>query len=90
MSKQFKWMITVNVLLGLAFIVTNLIYDYFGNAPSFQALWSPLWLTFYNYKVASIFGDIGAQHPNFSFYFFWVLLFINVYFLFTLQRSKQR
>jgi len=76
-------MVLVNVLLGFLFIIANLVYDYFGNAPSHHAVWSPLWLTFYNYQVV---GDVGAQEPNFSFYFFWTLLLVNVYFLFRLQK----
>jgi hypothetical protein len=87
MSRQFKLMILINFLLGFFFIVANLVYDYFGNAPSHHAVWSPLWLTFYNYQAAATIGDVGAQEPNFSFYFFWALLFVNVYFLFRLQRS---
>jgi hypothetical protein len=82
-------MIFVNVLLGFFFVVFNLIYDYFGNMPSHHALWSPLWLTFYNYRAAAEIGDIGAQEPNFSFYFFWALLLVNVYFIVRLQRSKE-
>jgi hypothetical protein len=85
MPKQFKLMIFVNLLLGLFFAISNLIYDYFGNMPSHDTLWSPLWLTFYN----SIEKGIGAQEPNFSFYFFWVLMIVNVYFIYKLQRSNQ-
>jgi hypothetical protein len=88
MSRKFELMILVNVLLGFLFIMANLVYDYFGNAPSHHAVWSPLWLTFYNYQAATTFGDIGVQEPNFSFYFFWTLLFVNVYFLFRLQRGN--
>jgi hypothetical protein len=83
-------MILVNVLLGFLFVVFNLIYDYFANSPSHQALWSPLWLYFYNYVFAAQFGgDILAPEPNFSFYFFWALLLVNVYFIVRLQRSKE-
>ena len=85
MPKQFKLMIYVNVLLGFFFVVSNLVYDYFGNMQSHYALWSPLWMTFYNSNIV----DLGAQEPNFSFYFFWALLLINVYFIVRLQRSKE-
>jgi hypothetical protein len=86
MPKEFKLMILVDVLLGFFFIVSNLIYDYFGNMPSHNALWSPLWLTFYNYNPIT--DDVGVREPNFSFYFFWALLLVNVYFIIRLQRSK--
>jgi hypothetical protein len=90
MPKQYKLMIFVNSLLGFFFVVSNLVYDYFGNMPSHHTLWSPLWLTFYNYVFAEQFGgDAGSQEPNFSFYFFWALLLVNVYFIFRLQRSKE-
>jgi hypothetical protein len=90
MIKQYKIMIFVNILLGLLFIASNLIYDYFGNMPSHHAIWSPLWLTFYNYQFAeTIGGEIGVLEPNFSFYFFWVLMAVNVYFIVRLQRSKE-
>jgi membrane protein implicated in regulation of membrane protease activity len=85
MPKQFKIMIFVNGLLGFFFVVSNLVYDYFGNMPSHHALWSPLSITFYNYT----FPSIGAVEPNFSFYFFWVLMIVNVYFIYRLQRSKE-
>jgi hypothetical protein len=90
MPKEFKLMIFVNVLLGFFFVVSNFIYDYFGNMPSHHALWSPLWLTFYNYRFAAEFGDIGVQEPNFSFYFFWVLMIVNLYFIYKLQRNKTK
>lgn len=86
MARDFKLMVLANALLGLLFVVANLIYDYFGNMPSHHALWSPLWLTFSNYRVV---GDVGVPEPNFSFYFFWALLLINVYFIVRLQRSKE-
>jgi hypothetical protein len=89
MMKQFKIMILVNALMGSLFIVFNIIYDYFANMPTNHALWSPLWLRFYNYVIAAQFGDVGVQEPNFSFYFFWTLLLINVYFIIRLQRSKE-
>jgi len=84
-SRQFKLMLLVNAFLGFLFIITNFIYDYFGNMPSHHALWSPLSIIFYNYT----FPSIGAVEPNFSFYFFWVLMIVNMYFLFRLQKSNQ-
>jgi hypothetical protein len=90
MVKQYKIMIFVNILLGLLFIASNFIYDYFGNMPSHRALWSPLWLTFYNYQfAASIGGEIGVPEPNFSFYFFWVLMIANIYFIVRFQKSRE-
>jgi hypothetical protein len=90
MPEHFKLMILVNILLGLLFLVLNYVYYYFANRfEGLGALWSPLWLTFYNFKAAAIVGDVGAQEPNFSFYFFWVLMIVNVYFIYKLQRSNQ-
>jgi hypothetical protein len=90
MIKQYKLMIFVNILLGFLFIVLNYVYYYFANRfEGLGALWSPLWLTFYNFKAAATIGDFGAQEPNFSFYFFWALLLINVYFIIVLQRGKE-
>jgi len=91
MPKQFKLMILANVLLGFLFVVFNLIYAYFGNTHPSNTLWSPLWLTFYNYEYAAQFGHfLGVQEPNFSFYFFWAVLLVNVYFIVRLQRSKEK
>ncbi len=87
MNKQAKLMITANILLGLLFILFNFIYNYFGNSTGHHTLWSPLWLTFYISQAAT-FGDIGAQHPNFSFYFFWASIIINVYFILRLQKKQ--
>jgi len=90
MSEQFKLMILVNILLGLLFLVLNYVYYYFANRfEGLGALWSPLWLTFYNFKAAATIGDFGSQEPNFSFYFFWVLMIVNVYFIYRLQRGNQ-
>jgi len=33
---------------------------------------------------------VGAQEPNFSFHFFWVLLIVNVVFLIRIQRSNPK
>ncbi len=84
--KQFKFMILVNALIGFFFIVSNFAYDYFGNMVPHHTLWSPLWLTWYNYQIPD---DVGAQQPNFSFYFFWVLLLVNVYFIVRLQKNRE-
>jgi hypothetical protein len=88
MSTQVKQMILVNVLLGILFVVCNLIYAYFGSIKPTDILWSPLWLTFYNSHAAAIIGDLGVPEPNFSFYFFWALLLINVYFLIRLSKKR--
>ena len=82
-------MILVNAILGISFVVANLIYAYFGNTSPHQALWSPLWLTFYNAQKAATGGDISVQELNFSFYFFWALLLINVYFLIKLGQTNR-
>jgi hypothetical protein len=88
MSRQFKLMILVNALLGFLFIAMNLIYVFGRGRPS-DILWSPLWLTFYDSQALRTIGDLGLQIPNFSFYFFWISIIINVYFLYRLQRSKE-
>lgn len=85
MPKQFKLMIFVNALLGLLFVAFNFLYSSLATGDH-RALWSPLSLTFYN--VHSI-GDIGLSYPNFAFYFFWILMIINLYFIFKLQQSKE-
>ncbi len=87
-KSKFKTMFFIKVLLGFLFVVFNLIYFYFGNRSPTETVWSPLWLTFYNRQVAAQFGDVGSAQPNFSFYFFWVLLAVYVYFLFRLQRVQ--
>ena len=87
MLTQVKLMILVNVLLSFLFGVSNLIYAYFGSTKPTDILWSPFWLTFYNSQAAATIGDVGVPEPNFSFYFFWALLFINVYFLIKLGRK---
>lgn len=90
MSKQLKLMILVNVVLGLLYVVSNFIFGYFANLPSIIAQWSPLWLTFYNYDyIAEFGGEIVAPIPNFSFYFFWVSIAVNLYFIVKLGRSKE-
>ncbi len=79
-------MIFVNILLGLLFIAFNFIYSSLATGDH-RALWSPLWLTFYNTRAI---GDIGAEYPNFAFYFFWVLMIVNVYFISRLRSSETR
>ena len=88
MDKQFKLMIFVNILLGLLFVAFNFIYSSLATGDH-RALWSPLSLTFYNIRAAVTIGDIGAQYPNFAFYFFWISTIINIYFIFRLQKSKE-
>ena len=85
MPKQFKLIIFVNILLSLLFVAFNFIYSSLATGDH-HALWSPLWLTFYNYRVV---GDIGALYPNFAFYFFWISTIINMYFILRVQRSKE-
>ena len=86
MIKQYKLMIFANILLGLLFLVVNYIYYYFAtNFEGHGVLWSPLWLTYYNFRIESL----GSPEPNFSFYFFWILMIVNVYFIYSLQKSKE-
>jgi|WetSurSiteA1Bulk_404760.scaffolds.fasta_scaffold219338_2 hypothetical protein len=85
MNKQFKLMIFVNILLGLLFVAFNFMYSNLATGEH-RGLWGSLWITFYN--IHSV-GDIGVQYPNFAFYFFWVLMIVNVYFVYRLQRSKE-
>ncbi len=88
MLLQVKMMILVDILLVFLFVVSNLIYLYFGSLRPTDILWSPLYLTFYNSQAAATIGDVGAQEPNFSFYFFWALLLVNVYFLIVLGKKR--
>jgi hypothetical protein len=82
-------MIFVNILLSLLFIAFNFMYSSIATGDHL-AQWSPLWLTFYNIRaIIDLGGDLGAQYPNFAFYFFWVSTIVNIYFLFKLQRSKE-
>jgi hypothetical protein len=88
MIKQYKLMIFVNILLGLLFLVVNYVYYYFANRfDGHGVLWSPLWLNFYNFSPTA--DDVGAQEPNFGFYFFWILMIVNVYSIYLLQKSKE-
>ncbi len=89
MSRQFKLMISVNIVLGASFLICNYVYFYFINRfDGHAALWSPLSLTFVNMKEISDVGStIGVLEPNFSFYFFWVVMVVNIYFLYRLQKS---
>jgi hypothetical protein len=85
MPKQFKLMILVNILLSLLFIAFNFMYNSLVTG-DIRAIWSPLSITFYNVRS---FGDVGLAYPNFAFYFFLVLMIVNVYFILRLQRSKE-
>jgi hypothetical protein len=87
--KQFKLMILVNVFLSLLFVSFNFIYSSLATG-GHNAVWSPLWLTFYNALAAATFGDLGLREPNFSFYFFWISTITNVYFIFRLKEAKKQ
>jgi hypothetical protein len=84
--KLVRKMIIADVLLGIIFIVINLTYAYFGIKPMHNVVWSPLWLTFYNISPAA--DDVGSMEPNFSFYYFWLILAINIYFLIKLNKTN--
>jgi hypothetical protein len=89
MSRQFKLMILVNIMLAASFLICNYVYFYFVNRfDGHAALWSPISLTFINMKEINDVGStIGVPEPNFSFYFFWIVMVFNVYFLYRLQKS---
>jgi len=87
MSKQFKLIILTNIAIAILFVVCNIIYGYAASGRN-SALWSPLWLTFYNTQKAATIGDIGRQLPNFAFYFFWAAIIINLYFIFKTQNKQ--
>lgn len=62
MIKQYKLMLLVNALLGFSFVVSNYIYYYFANRfDGHGVLWSPLWLTFYNFSPTA--DDVGSPEP---------------------------
>jgi hypothetical protein len=87
MSRQFKLMILLNILLSLVFVALNLAYDDYGNIPGHAVQWTPLWLRFYNYALPV--PDMGITIPNFTFYLFWLSTIVNLYFIIRLQRSKE-
>jgi hypothetical protein len=87
MQQQVKLMILVNVVLGVLFVATNFAYVYFSSIKPTTIVWNTFWLTFYNRNPIDI--DVGAREPNFSFYFFWALLLINICFLIVIGRKKQ-
>jgi len=90
MSRQLKLVILVNVLLCGLFVVCNFVFGYFANLPSIHAQWNPLWLTYYNFDyLAQMGGEIVAPIPNFSFYFFWISIAVNLYFIIKLGRSRE-
>jgi hypothetical protein len=87
MQSQIKYMLAVNAVFAVAFIVANLFYVYFSGLHPTTIIWSPLQLTWYNPQAAATIGDVGSAEPNFSFYFFWALLLINGCFLIKLGRK---
>ncbi len=87
MSKQLKLMILVNIILALICVVLNWAYYLYGYQPGHAVQWTPLWLRFYNYQSLT---DIGVQIPNFTFYLFWVVIAVNLYFIIKLTRSKEK
>ncbi len=87
MSKQLKLMILVNIILALVYVSLNLAYYFYGYRVGHAVQWTPLWLRFYNYQSLT---DIGIQIPNFTFYLFWIVIAVNLYFIIKLERSKQR
>jgi hypothetical protein len=38
-------------------------------------------------EINDVGSTIGVLEPNFSFYFFWIVMVVNVYFLYRLQKS---
>lgn len=90
MHKIAKYAVAVNAILGLLFVVSNFVFGYFANLPDIHALWNPLWLTYYNFDyLAQMGGEIVAPIPNFSFYFFWASIAVNLYFIIKLGRNKE-
>ena len=90
MSTDLKIMILANIILSLLFVALNFAFGYFANLPSIHAQWNPLWLTYYNFDyLAQMGGEIVAPIPNFSFYFFWISIAVNLYFIIKLGRNKE-
>ena len=79
-------MIIANIVLAVLFVLANIVYAYLGNTPPHSTIWTPFWLTFYTPGV----DDVGVKEPNFSFYFFWAILLINIYFLISLSRTVKQ
>jgi hypothetical protein len=94
-SKQFKQMIFVNILLILLFLIANYamwnivdIYPILGNT-----IMNPINV------IVSMWGEVvdGEIHradgmgimPNFPFWLFFISTAVNIYFITKLQRSKE-
>jgi hypothetical protein len=75
---NFKALFSINPFSGFLFIICNLLFA--GKNVS----WTPLWLTVIDPNLTNLSSTI----PNFNFYFFWILLAVNVYFLIRLQRKQ--
>jgi hypothetical protein len=87
MSKQFKLMFLVNVVLGLLFAYSNYyIWNVLNNIRGLSfgyTNWSAL--------LIQVDTGMGFLTPiiNFPFIIFWVLLITNLYFIYRLERSKE-
>ncbi len=87
MSKQLGLMILANIVMGAVCVVLNWAYYLYGYEPGHAVQWTPLWLRFYNYQLPG--GDIGITIPNFTFYLFWAVVAMNIYFIVDLRRSRE-
>ncbi len=93
MQRQVKLMVLANVLLGLLFVLAFLAIQqqvesllHSGGRYSVSDV-SPLWIQVDSHQPPPY---IEGPHfiPNYPFYMFWVVIAVNLYFIFRLQRSK--
>ena len=89
MHKIAKYAIVVNVILSLLFVVSNFAFAYFNKPPDKIIMWSPLQLNLYDIQ-ALMAGGLVVGVPNFSFYFFWASVAINLYFIVKLSREARQ
>jgi hypothetical protein len=93
MSKQFKLIILINILLSLIYAVSSyLIWEEVNKWSNWNivSVWTPIFIN--PYRIPDTPQVTMPINPiwNFPFILFWVIFTTNLYFIIRLQRNKEK
>lgn len=94
MSRQFAFMVIINVILAGAFLFANYsVWDTVNQTSYSSTDWGPFHVTVVPKNAVD--GGVAVPQVAFSifnspFWVFWVAVAVNLYFLYMLQRTKER
>jgi hypothetical protein len=94
-SSVLAWILLVNTLLAISFVYINFsIWDNMNRQDLISGNWNPFTISFVGKAVVNNELPLATDglfiNPNYPFWLFFLSTTVNLFFIFKLQRSKEK